>query len=267
MSDVLYDAAKAFSQLLDYDYKFVLGNSKRQKTFTIISNEKEMFTHVCGLEHLTDVPDVTGKKESEKVAIYKNILKKNIVFSDIADSAYLYHPMSCSINPQTNSNYNIYDRIVDMSRIETILDDSYSGAIYKWDYCKCCVRYTKIMADYVLVIPSKIIPNEKHYFFLVQINRRDFKGKNKKDTPIKTIIISAFSDGTDLVAGQFRLGTILEVSKIDIKNKKTLFTQTYPSYQKEKDELAKKQSESKSSNGSISPTDEQKSLCLSAKTD
>ena len=75
-NDILYDAAHAFSKMLEYDYHFILGDSKRQKTFSIISNEKDMFTHICGIDHLKDIPKVTAKKSSEKIAILKNILSK-----------------------------------------------------------------------------------------------------------------------------------------------------------------------------------------------
>lgn len=244
MSDVLYDAAKAFSHLIKYDYHFILGDSKRQKSFSIITNEKDMFNHVCGLDHLTDIPIVTAKNAREKVAIFKKILNNksgnNITFSDISSSAYLYEKMSNQINPLTNSQYNIYDRIVHLSNVEKILDNSDKGTIYKWDNKKGGKRYSKIQADYVLVVPSKTHQEERHYFFLVKTDEVKLKRgqNNDRTTPIKTKIISAFSDRDNLVINQDRPRTILEVSKIDTKTKKYIFTKTHPAYQKEKDELA-----------------------------
>ena len=247
MPDVLYDAARAFSQLLNYDYHFVLGDSKRQKSFTIVTNERDMFNHVCGLDHLTDIPVVTAKTSREKIAVFKKILNNkhnNITFSDIASSTHLYESMSSQINPQTNSQYNIYDRIVHMSKVEDILDNSDKGTIYKWDNRRGGDRCSKIKADYVLVVPSKNHIEEKHYFFLVQTEDTKLKNRTENDrtSPIKTKIISAFSDRDNLVATQVRPRTILEVSKINIKSKKIIFTKTHPAYQKEKNELLATQS-------------------------
>ena len=235
MTDILYNAAKSFKNLLKYDYHFVLGDSKRQKTFSIISNEKEMFTHICGIDHLRDIAAVTAKRLDEKAAIFKNILRKKIKYSDIVHSKYLHTNMSNRNNPHTNSPYTIEDRIIHLSNIENILDNSFKGKIYKWTGGKTSNRNCKIQADYLLTIPSDVSHKEKYYFFLVKVNNN-----NDKSIPIKTKIISAFADSEDLTVNLANPYTILELSKIEIKTNTTIFTQTYPSYQKEKDEADKK---------------------------
>lgn len=112
MPDILYDAAIAYSQIVKYDYHYILGDGNRKKIFSIITNEKDMFSHVCGLDHLKDIPKVTTNKSYMKEKIFKDILDKKITFLDIASSIHLYEKMSSKINPNTHSFYNIYDRIV-----------------------------------------------------------------------------------------------------------------------------------------------------------
>ena len=88
-----------------------------------------------------------------------------------------------------------------------------------------------------MTVPSNNHPEEIHYFFLVVTE--DFKRKNVKDNsaPIKTKIISAFSDRDKFLGNLSKPYTILEVSKIEVKTEKIVFTKTYPAYQKEKDNL------------------------------
>ena len=236
-NDILYDAAHAFSKMLEYDYHFILGDSKRQKTFSIISNEKDMFTHICGIDHLKDIPKATAKKSSEKIAILKNILSKKITYSDISGSQHLYETMSNKQNPITGSAYTIFDRISHLSSAESILDGCEKGTIYRWNNGPSGQRLSRIQADYVLTVPSNNHPEEIHYFFLVVTE--DFKRKNVKDNsaPIKTKIISAFSDRDKFLGNLSKPYTILEVSKIEVKTEKIVFTKTYPAYQKEKDNL------------------------------
>lgn len=108
MSDILQKAAKAYNQLLGSEYTCVFGDRKRNKLFSIITNSKETFTHVCGLDHIKDKPIVIGKNAAQKTAIFRKILNKEISFSDIENSEYLYQDMSQKNNPVTNKPYNIY---------------------------------------------------------------------------------------------------------------------------------------------------------------
>lgn len=240
MPDILYDAAIAYSQIVKYDYHYILGDGNRKKIFSIITNEKDMFSHVCGLDHLKDIPKVTTNKSYMKEKIFKDILDKKITFLDIASSIHLYEKMSSKINPNTHSFYNIYDRIVHLCDILNLLDNSDKGIMYRWK-CHGHDRYSNIRADYVFVINSDEYHEEKHYFFLVETAkkihtyaRNDICGL----PPIKLKILSAFADCDDLTKGLGHPYTVLEVSKIEINTQNVIFTKTHKSYQKEKDTAA-----------------------------
>ena len=70
---MLQNDAEAFENLTHNDYIFKLGNNKHQMCISIISNDIENFNHIFGLDHLTDIPEVTAKSVRQKVAIYNKI--------------------------------------------------------------------------------------------------------------------------------------------------------------------------------------------------
>lgn len=71
MSDVLQDAAFAYNELMNYEYLFTIGNSKRQILLSLVSAVKKDFTHIIGLDHLSDIPEITVSGVSQKIAVYK----------------------------------------------------------------------------------------------------------------------------------------------------------------------------------------------------
>lgn len=236
MSDILQEAAKAYIQLLGSEYTCVFGNKKRNKLFSIITNSKETFTHVCGLDHIKDKPIVIGRSAAQKTAIFRKILNEKISFSDIENSEYLYKNMSQKNNPVTNKPYNIYDRISHMCDLEEILDNAYksNGKLYKWDKNKIYGKNTKINADYVFVVPSAN-KGENHYFFMNIVNRNDvFSLKKENNVPIKLQVISAFADSADFIIGLGSRYTLLEITKIDLATRLPIFTKTLKNYQTEK---------------------------------
>lgn len=74
MDDLLFKAAEAYKELMNYEYILIGGTSKRKIIISILSSDADKFTHVCGLEHLKDIPSVTAKKSREKEMIFKKIL-------------------------------------------------------------------------------------------------------------------------------------------------------------------------------------------------
>lgn len=77
MPDILQDAAKAYENLLKYDYSFVFGDKKRNKMFTIINNDEETFTHICGLDHFNEKG--RPEKNAEKVFAKNSAQKKQFI--------------------------------------------------------------------------------------------------------------------------------------------------------------------------------------------
>lgn len=269
MADVLQEAAQSFERLSKTNYEFTL--SKKQKIImSSLSASKGEFTHTFGLDHLDDIWQFASHNIKVKSQIFRDILKGNYTYQNLQnETVHLNDAIPKTYNSITGKEYTIDERIKKVGQIDKILDIAFTGELYKWDLSKCNVRMPngqhrkmKIRADYVLKIPSPDNNEENLYIFAYQQNQ-----VNKKDKAIKLSVISAFADCVDLTQGQEKSFTILKEEKQNIisKKKQTLFV--HPAYQNEKEELAKKQSEPKSSNDSISPTDEQKSLCLSAKTE
>lgn len=232
MSDILNEAANAFHKVQNYDYIYTLGNRKRKIVISVISNSKNDFTHIFGLDHLKDIPSVTALTSSQKSAVFRNIMKGNITFEDIEKSKFLYAPLEKTLNLRTNKPYTIFERIQSLRNIEQILDSSYKGEFYKWDIDNCQVvvngkenRYVKINANYLLKVPSQEYPQESYYFFLYQ------QPKSKaKDAPIKLNVFSAFPDCVDLAAGQKKTYTILREVKKNIKNQNEEILFTHNAY-------------------------------------
>lgn len=228
MSDYLHDAACNFEKALKNSYELTIGNAKKQITLLIPSIESSEFTHIFGLDHLSDVDVLNAKNSTQKSAIFKKILSKQITLDDISSSKYLNLPITGSHNYRSGSEYTVNDRIRLLSNFENIMDNLYNGKVYKWNLNKCQIklqngsyRKTKINADYLITVPSKE-SNETIYLFAYQTNR--YKSKSES---ISLNIFSAFPDGIDLTIGQDRPYTIIE----EKKNKVSIYIS--PSYQKE----------------------------------
>lgn len=228
MSDILQTAAHNFEKVIKSNYEFVVGSGKKQISFIIPSVESGEFTHIFGLDHLTDIDVLSAKNIKQKSAIFNKIVSNQISFQDIAGSKFLIVPIDGSYNNQTQSEYTINDRIRILSDFEHIMDSAYNGKIYKWKNKKSNIkmpngkfRKTKINADYLITIPSQNI-NETLYLFAYQTNKN-----RDKSEPIYLNIFSAFPDGVNLTIGQEKPYTILEEKKNGI----SIFM--HPAYKKQ----------------------------------
>ncbi len=220
MGDILYNAAKSFSNAIKFDYIYTLGNKKRKIKISVLSSQKDEFTHIFGIDHIADIPKIAVANSKQKIAVYNKILNKEITFLDIKYSVDLNKPIDGTYNIITGKPYTIKDRIEALQNIEYILDNSYNGKIYRWDIKKSNIiqrngktRRSFINADYLLVVPSKRHSAEKYYLFLYQTN------KDKKDEPIKLNVFSAFPDCVDVACGQVNPYTILKEVKYEIRTK------------------------------------------------
>ena len=232
MSDILYEAAKAYEKISEYDYMLTLGNRKYKILITSIATENELFHHVIGLGHLTDVRKLDAKTLRQKNAIYKSILEGNITFNDIKNSTILYSPICDTFNRVTNLPYTYYDRIQSFSKAVNYFDNAYKGKMYKWNINKSNiimpngnVRHSTIKADYLLKIPSFENKDEFFYCFLHQLN-----SKASKDGVIELNAHSIFFDCINLSQGQQQPYTILEEKKINIKTHEEILLYQHPKY-------------------------------------
>lgn len=219
-NDILYNAAKAYEQIMQYKYYLTLGNSKKKIIISILSSERHNFTHVSGLDHLTDIPKVyVNPKQagirSKKEMVFKRILKKEITFDTIDKSKFIDEPLGHNNkNKKTRDtnkpeiSFTVRKRIEYLQNIQTYFDEAgrKNGELRKWNPDN---SYSNINADYVLYIP--IDENVSMFCFLVQTNKND-----SKDKPIELTLISAFPDVKEFILGNQKY-TILEEKRIDNK--------------------------------------------------
>lgn len=228
--DILRQCALEFDKISNYNYKFTAGKSG--KTFQInLSCLQEDFTHIVGLDHLTDLRDFNTHKLSVKSSLFEKILIGEITYDDILSSRFLDMPFRGTYNSNTNKEYTLSERIQRLLSIENLLDTAYKGKIYKWNNRYACIvkpngnsRRVSIAADYLLVIPSPENKNENIYLFSYIVESR------KKDNFVKLNIFYAFADCVDLTQGQERPMTILKETKYNIKTKDEQILYIHPRY-------------------------------------
>ena len=209
--DVLQQAALSYQEASEYDYTFWLGDKNRKLTISILSTHNEQFTHVSGLDHLKDIPKVTGSNTAQKRAIFKDIIRGKIQYTDIEQSAYFLEPQS----KDGQYAFTIKERIEKLCHIKQYLDHAAQGEFYKWNVSRCQFRSSRIPADYVLAIP--IDDKQRMYFFL---KRQTAPGReNDRSAPMKLYVFSAFPDSIHLTQGQQRPFTILKLSRKHIRTK------------------------------------------------
>ena len=208
--DILQQAAIAYQEVAEYDYTFWLGSAKKKITISILSAQHEQFTHVSGLDHLKDIPRVTSNNHVQTRAIFKDIVKGNIQYTDISQSSFLLEPQA----KDGDTEFTIKYRIEQICNIKQYLDNASQGSFYKWEVGNCQFRNTRVPADYVLAIP--INDKQNMYFFL----KRQMQGKKEnREEPMKLYVFSAFPDSVRLSEGQQRPFPILKISRKHIKTK------------------------------------------------
>lgn len=127
MSDILFDSASNFKNLLNIQYLLTFGRKNKISNLTITFNESN-FCHLAGLHKLRDMPDLKRKSSIN----YNLILEKRLTYNDLCIS-----PFFCEIE----------DRLRILLKIETILDQENSN----WKYCQEKNPFhSKIKADYLI---------------------------------------------------------------------------------------------------------------------
>lgn len=125
--ELIKDCAKAFNQLLFYEYHFVIGRKGKSKEF-ILGFDKADFHHLAGLHKLRDNVKIQTRKRSD---IFDEILSGEIKQEQIEKSAF-YQEMSLRLEP--------------LCHLEKFLDDNH--LIFR--YNEKVHKYSLIKADYLL---------------------------------------------------------------------------------------------------------------------
>lgn len=227
--DVLQQAATNYRKLTNTEYLYTLGTKNRSSVILeFIGCNLEEFTHIYGLDHLTDIPEFNNiiGNTAAKRRVFKNILNGDISMAYLeSNSKEIKAPIQNTYNPETNSEYTIYDRIIAIQDLESILDNVSKASLYNWDSRKSTSiapggkkRNTDIGGDFLLVIPGK---NPKTHYYMFAHKERNINPKE----PLRLKIHSAILDGVDLTSGQGKPYPILHVRKYT--DRRTDYTDLY----------------------------------------
>ncbi len=254
--DVLMECALEFKKIADYNYLFTVGKSKKVMNISLSCASKD-FTHIVGLDHLSDIQDFSTNRSSVKLSAFNNIINGKLTLNEVSQSAFFAKPYRGTYNNRTKSEYTPIERITALKNISGILDVAYKGELYKWDCSKLLItlpngkiKRSSIMADYMLAIPSPTDTTEKIYLFM-------YEGKPYDNNTKQLYVFSAFPDCLDLSKGQERPYTILTEGKENIRTKEMTHLFTYPNYSQTQDtHLTQKGDQSNNINQftNISPT-------------
>lgn len=218
-NDIIFQIAKQFSELKDYDYTIVFGTKAGipKQTITINMNcLSQRFSHIIGLEHIKDFEDFNIKdnlssfeKDRRRSRIFNKVLAKDITLESLKQKSKMffnastneYYSFKNTVNPTTKKPYTIIERLNAIKNIESIFDTSLSyGKLYERNLSDYMMGYTKIPALYVIGIPTSN-KSECLYFFLDN-NSTDMR------------IITAFSDSAQLFRNPKKTYSVLKIDKI-----------------------------------------------------
>ncbi len=218
-SNILIDCAREFDKISDYNYRFIVGKAGKITINISLSCLTKDFTHIVGLDHLSDINELSFKKSDFKSTAFHNILSNKLTFGKIASSVFFQNPFPGTYNSFTKSEYTLTERITALKYIEEILDNAYKGEFYKWNNSNSLIRLpsgktkrSTVKADFMLSVPSLSNPNERIYFFM-------YEGRFCNNDIKQLHIFSAFPDCLDLSQGQEHPYTILTEEKENIKTK------------------------------------------------
>lgn len=147
MTDILYNTALQYKDMLNKGYHIVLGRKCREYHIQLRFKKQDFF-HLSGLQHLTDITFPSKNKER----VYKEILNRKITCEMISKSIFY-------------KRYFIEERLRYLKRLEEMLDSSqFLFLINHREYKK----YTKICADYLCQYFLPDGEQECLYFFIVK---------------------------------------------------------------------------------------------------
>lgn len=142
--DILYKAARKYSDLKNIAYEIVLG--RKGITYELLLHfPYESFFHLTGIQHLTDLKFTSTNKER----IFKDILSKKIT------NTYLMKSLKYE-------DWHIEERIKNLYLIENIIESN--KVMYKINH-NSYMRYTRIVTDFLL--EYKISDFDIFYLFIV----------------------------------------------------------------------------------------------------
>lgn len=235
--------AERCMELSKYSYELVVGTREgKVKDYLVIDTEwlTKRFTHISGLEHVNDIKDFyisendyATDKNYKRHSAFERIKSGKITFETIENESKIfysekngYYKLDGPKNPNTNKEYTIVDRIVELNNIEDYFDNAFKGKVYEWKEN----NKTNIHADYVIAIRRNLTSKNENYYIFIDFDKTNDRKdqKQKGATPKKKYmrVVTAFPGNQNLVSGLRTVYTVLREDKINLLSKKceNLFT-------------------------------------------
>lgn len=216
-NDLLYDCAKAYEKMMDYEFEVELSVNKSIKKFNIIF-EPNQFKHLSGLEKLEDKDEF---KENDSTELFNKILRKELTISDVMSSDYANVPINQ--NSSTQTSYYVIDRLKELTYLYENLHNMTAENLHIHLWKKDCNRdmrpnHSQISADYMFEFQNsatrKSATENACAFFIETKERNAKKINNAVGVSIIPTDISYADDGSISVERCL----ILSVTEIDKNN-------------------------------------------------
>lgn len=214
-NDILYNCAKAYKSLMDYEFKLILDNSYTEVTLKFDEND---FMHLTSIEKLDDLWEIEHISSKN---LLKLILDKKLTFDRLTDSKY-FEKLKYPSESSSSIKYSIKDRLLALTHLYSYLHncDSQNMVVYKWlrdVHQSSRPHQSKINANFLIVFcdtAEKKVDDEKVCSFFVS-DRKNGSGSGVSIFPTD---LSYSDDGTTTLA-QYEILSVNEICKTDeLKN-------------------------------------------------
>lgn len=120
MEDLLYQCAKSYKELMDYEYYIVLDNPYKELTITFNAHE---FMHLSSIQKLKDLMEI---QDLSSERILDMILNRKLTFERIQESIYF--------SKTEIDSYNIEDRLIALKNLHNYLHNmtSKNTSAFRW---------------------------------------------------------------------------------------------------------------------------------------
>lgn len=162
--DLLKNAADFYSDLMKYEFTFILGDRKRKLNKITLAAKSEHFPHVIGLDKLKDIGGL----------IYKNHSKEQILFGIQNGEITTEHLEKSSHYVQKRFEFSIKNRIQLFPALRPVFDKGWNKDEITFTFIKE-KAYSKIDAEYLIRFR---INRDMHNYYLNLFLKKDRYSNN-----------------------------------------------------------------------------------------
>lgn len=226
--NILQLTAQQFQEAEKTNHELIIGHGNTESRITIALSD-EMFTHSFGLEHITSIESDVNKRNSLRIALFKELLTTGRPISNMSveDQQSITAPIAASYNPLTQKPCTIEERLTALLSFSDFMQNLHTAQVYEFrpmrirfasktknEKGKPMVKFDRdisIKADYVAKIkmPDQSGADEYNLFLCFAKNNEHISKFGKKRLRTCSVtLISAFADGVDITAGQTKFAVL-----------------------------------------------------------